>query len=99
MIDKILGAIVGFGAASMLSKKPFGRGGRTDETIGYEIVDYDKYSKANISDVELDLIPSRTGSDGYEGDVTFIFVDKPEKTFSGGHGANDYLDEYGIRIN
>jgi len=160
MIDKILGAIVGFGAASMFSKKSFAKGGYTksgeyvtgdaivaqhpqghyiiidqlsnqigenfnterdaysyareegidiksfakggmnDERIGYDIVDYNLYDKADIVDVELDLIPTRKWhGDGYEGDVTFIFGDKPEKTFSGGHGANDYLYEYGIRIN
>tara|TARA_R100000773_G_scaffold35418_1_gene30416 strand:- start:199 stop:423 length:225 start_codon:yes stop_codon:yes gene_type:complete len=68
------------------------------EVFEYEIVDFNKYDKADIADVELDLIPSRTSRNDYEGDVTFIFVNKPEKTFSGEHGANDYIEDYGIRL-
>ena len=41
MIDKILGAIVGFGAASMFSKKSFAKGGKVKRFIVHKDEAYD----------------------------------------------------------
>lgn len=68
-------------------------------TYTYTVTNTDTFDKMDVLDVDTSGITdynARTGA--FTGVIAIEFVNAPEKVVTGEHGASDYEDEYGFRL-